>query len=53
MVEQNAKGALQHSDRAYILVEGRNHLDGPARSLLDDPAVAAAFLGAGRRRVAA
>jgi len=53
MVEQNAKGALQHSDRAYILVEGRNHLDGPARSLLDDPAVAAAFLGAGRKKVAA
>ena len=53
MVEQNAKCALQHSDRAYILVEARNHLDGPARSLLGDPAVAAAFLGAGRKRVAA
>ena len=51
MVEQNAKGALQFSDRAYILVEGRNHLDGPARDLIDDPVVAAAFLGTSRRQV--
>jgi branched-chain amino acid transport system ATP-binding protein len=53
MVEQNAKGALQHSDRAYILVEGGNHLEGPAQALLHDPAVGAAFLGQGRRREAA
>lgn len=45
MVEQNAKGALRHSDRALVLVEGRNHLEGAARDLLDDPAVGAAFLG--------
>jgi ABC-type branched-subunit amino acid transport system ATPase component len=53
MVEQNAKGALRHSDRAYILVEGCNHLEGPAQALLHDPAVGAAFLGQGRRREAA
>jgi branched-chain amino acid transport system ATP-binding protein len=45
MVEQNAKGALRHSDRGIVLVEGRNHLEGPARELLEDPAVGAAFLG--------
>jgi tyrosyl-tRNA synthetase len=54
LVEQNAKGALRHSDRGYVLVEGRNHLEGPAAALLADPAVGAAFLGgAGTRRAAA
>lgn len=46
MVEQNARGALRHSDRGYVLAEGRNHSQGPALALLDDPDVAAAFLGA-------
>ena len=45
MVEQNARGALRQSDRGYVLAEGRNHVQGPAAALLDDPAVAAAFLG--------
>ena len=45
MVEQNAKGALRRSDRAYVLAEGRNRIDGAAASLLNDPEVAAAFLG--------
>jgi branched-chain amino acid transport system ATP-binding protein len=54
LVEQNAKGALRHSDRGIVLVEGRNHLEGPAAALLADPAVGAAFLGgAGVRRAAA
>jgi branched-chain amino acid transport system ATP-binding protein len=54
MVEQNAKGALRNSDRGYVLVEGRNHLQGVAAELLADPAVGAAFLGgaAARRAVA-
>ncbi len=37
------------SDRAYILADGRNQLDGPAPALLDDPAVADIYLG-GRAR---
>ena len=45
MVEQNAKAALRASDRGYVLVEGRNRLQGTAASLLDDPAVGRAFLG--------
>ena len=48
MVEQNAKAALRVSDRGYVLTEGRNRIAGPARTLLEDPAVAEAFLG-GRR----
>jgi len=48
MVEQNARAALRVSDRGYVLAEGRNRFAGPSRALLDDPAVAEAFLG-GRR----
>jgi branched-chain amino acid transport system ATP-binding protein len=48
MVEQNARSALRVSDRGYVLVEGRNRFAGSARALLDDPAMAEAFLG-GRR----
>jgi ABC-type branched-subunit amino acid transport system ATPase component len=48
MVEQNAKAALAVSDRAYVLAEGRNRIEGRASDLLHDPAVAEAFLG-GRR----
>ena len=48
MVEQNAKAALNVSDRAYVLAEGRNRIAGRAADLLNDPAVAEAFLG-GRR----
>jgi ABC-type branched-subunit amino acid transport system ATPase component len=45
MVEQNARAALRISDRGYVLTEGKNRFAGPARALLDDPAIAAAFLG--------
>ncbi len=48
MVEQNAKAALRMSDRAYLLVEGRNRHEGPAQAMLEDREVAAAFLGARR-----
>ncbi len=30
VVEQNVDLALAHADRVYVLVAGRNHLDGPA-----------------------
>ena len=45
MVEQNAKAALRMSDRAYVLAEGENRIDGPAASLLADPKIGAIFLG--------
>jgi branched-chain amino acid transport system ATP-binding protein/neutral amino acid transport system ATP-binding protein len=45
MVEQNALDALNVSDRAYVLVDGQNHFEGPARSLIDDPQIRRLFLG--------
>jgi ABC-type branched-subunit amino acid transport system ATPase component len=48
MVEQNARAALRISDRGYVMAEGRNRLEGPAAELLENPEMAALFLG-GRR----
>ena len=48
MVEQNAKAALNASDRGYVLAEGRNRIAGRSAELLNDPKVAETFLG-GRR----
>lgn len=45
LVEQNAKGALSRSDRAYILETGNVTKTGPGRELLHDPAVMEAYLG--------
>lgn len=49
MVEQNVKAALRISDRAYVLVEGRNHSSGAAAALMADDGIAQAFLGARRK----
>ena len=46
MVEQNALAALELSDRAYVLEQGRVSLTGTGRALLDDPHVRMAYLGA-------
>jgi branched-chain amino acid transport system ATP-binding protein/neutral amino acid transport system ATP-binding protein len=45
MVEQNAREALTIAHRAYILVDGRNHRDGPAAALAADPDIRRIFLG--------
>ena len=45
MVEQNALESLGVSDRAYVLVDGRNHLDGPAQVVANDPDIRRLFLG--------
>jgi branched-chain amino acid transport system ATP-binding protein/neutral amino acid transport system ATP-binding protein len=45
MVEQNALEALLVSDRAYVLVDGRNESEGPAPGLARDPAIRRLFLG--------
>jgi len=47
MVEQNARRALAISDRGYIMEMGKNRLEGPAQSLLDDPEVCRLYLGRG------
>jgi branched-chain amino acid transport system ATP-binding protein len=46
MVEQNAYAALELSDRAYVLEQGRVALAGTGAELLDDPHVRQAYLGA-------
>jgi branched-chain amino acid transport system ATP-binding protein len=46
MVEQNALAALELSDRAYVLEQGRVSLTGTGQVLLDDPHVRKAYLGA-------
>ena len=46
MVEQNAFAALELSDRAYVLEQGRVALAGPGPELLNDPHVKKAYLGA-------
>ena len=45
LVEQNARQSLAIADRAYLLENGRIVGQGPARAMLDDPAVQAAYLG--------
>jgi branched-chain amino acid transport system ATP-binding protein/neutral amino acid transport system ATP-binding protein len=45
LVEQNANEALAISDRAYILVDGRNSRDGFAGELAADPEIRRIFLG--------
>jgi branched-chain amino acid transport system ATP-binding protein len=46
MVEQNAFAALELSDRAYVLEQGRVTLTGTGQALLKDPHVKSAYLGA-------
>jgi len=45
MVEQNANEALVVSHRAYILVDGKNSVTGPAKALAADPEIRRLFLG--------
>ena len=45
MVEQNAKQALNISDRGYVLVTGQNKFEGSGEQLLNDPEVRRSFLG--------
>ena len=45
LVEQNARLALEVSSRGYVMETGLITLQGPARDLLNDPKVRAAYLG--------
>uniref|UniRef100_UPI0025860C7C ABC transporter ATP-binding protein n=1 Tax=Pseudomonas sp. TaxID=306 RepID=UPI0025860C7C len=45
LVEQNARLALQVTDRAYVMDSGRITLSGPSAQLLDDAQIRAAYLG--------
>ena len=45
VVEQNTRRTLRHAHWGYILVLGRNRLDGPARELLHDETVVELYVG--------
>jgi branched-chain amino acid transport system ATP-binding protein len=45
LVEQNAKLAMQHSNRAYVLEAGQITFSGPSQDLLKDERVLHAYLG--------
>ena len=45
LIEQNAKLALETSQRGYVMESGEITLSGQAAQLLDDPKVRAAYLG--------
>ncbi len=45
LVEQNAKAALGHSDRAYVLETGNMVMTGPSKDLAADPRIKEAYLG--------
>lgn len=45
VVEQNTRRTLKHADWAYVMVLGRNQLDGPARDLARDESVVDLYLG--------
>jgi branched-chain amino acid transport system ATP-binding protein len=45
LVEQNASRALALANRGYVMDSGEVTMSGPARQLLEDPKVRAAYLG--------
>jgi len=45
LVEQNAREAMAISDRTYILVDGKNSIEGPSQELLADEGISRMFLG--------
>ena len=48
MVEQRARQCLAIADYGYVLEQGRNRLEGPARAMLEDPEVVRLYLGVRR-----
>jgi ABC-type branched-subunit amino acid transport system ATPase component len=48
MVEQKARQCLAIADYGYVLEQGRNRLDGPAKSMLEDREVVRLYLGVRR-----
>jgi ABC-type branched-subunit amino acid transport system ATPase component len=50
MVEQRARQCLAIADYGYVFEQGRNRLEGEARSLLNDPEVVRLYLGGAKPR---
>jgi ABC-type branched-subunit amino acid transport system ATPase component len=45
LVEQNARTALRHAHRAYVLEQGRIRFEGRGQEMLDHPEVKRVYLG--------
>lgn len=45
IVEQNAKSALSISNRAYVLENGMNRMEGPTEEIQNNPEVIKLYLG--------
>jgi branched-chain amino acid transport system ATP-binding protein len=45
VVEQNTRETLRHAQWAYVLVLGRNRLEGPGHELLNDEEVVDLYVG--------
>jgi branched-chain amino acid transport system ATP-binding protein len=45
VIEQNTRETLRHAQWAYVLVLGKNRLEGPGRELLDDEEVVDLYVG--------
>jgi branched-chain amino acid transport system ATP-binding protein len=45
VIEQNTRETLRHAQWAYVLVLGRNRLEGPGRDLLEDDEVINLYVG--------
>jgi ABC-type branched-subunit amino acid transport system ATPase component len=45
MVEQNALESLKFSHHAYIIVMGRNRMEGSGKELIANPEIRESFLG--------
>ena len=50
LVEQNAKKSLSIADYAYVIENGRVVTSGTGREMLENPEVAAAYLGSARQK---
>lgn len=48
LVEQNAKKSLSIADYAYVIENGRVVMSGAGKEMLENPEVAAAYLGSAR-----
>lgn len=45
VVEQNTRRTLRYADWGYVMVLGRNRLDGPAKDLLESDEVVNLYVG--------
>lgn len=45
LVEQNVQSSLELADRAYVIENGANVMDGSAQDMLHDDRLRAAYLG--------